>query len=259
VYQLYKEKTMNRLLKPTVIAVAALITAIAALSFPALAQTPEGEAMPISALPANTITVAGYGTATGSPDQAAVDVGVETFSQNVSEAFSEANTTVEAVVDALVELGIAREDIRTSNLNVYNGSRFDQATSTEERGYFVSNTVHIVVRDIEQIESVIDTALEAGANTLYGLNFSFSDTTSLQNEARENAMNDARTRAEQYASLIGATLGDVVQVAEGAPATGIPFAETMQSADAGRGGGAFVTPGQSEISVGVTVVYSFNR
>jgi uncharacterized protein YggE len=250
---------MNRLLKPTVIAVAALIAAIAAISFPALAQDPEGEAMPITGSAANTITVAGYGTATGNPDMAGIDVGVETFSPNVSEAFAEANTTVESVVNALVELGIAEEDIRTSNLNVYNGSRFDQATSVEERGYFVSNTVHIDVRDITQIESVIDTALESGANTLYGLNFSFSDTATLQTEARENAVNDARARAEQYASLIGATLGDVVQIAEGAPATGIPLVETMQAADSAGRGGAFVTPGQSEISVGVTVVFSFTR
>lgn len=250
---------MNRLLKPTVIAVAALIAAIAALSFPAFAQTPEGEAMPISASAANTITVAGYGTATGTPDMASVDVGVETFSANITEAFSGSNTTVEAVVDALVELGIAREDIRTSNLSVYNGSRFDETTSAEERGYFVNNTVHVEVRDIEQIESVIDTALEAGANTLYSLNFSFSDSVSLQNQARENAVNDARARAEQYASLIGATLGDVVQIAEGAPAAGIPLAEMMQASDSAGRGGAFVTPGQSEVAIGVTVVYSFTR
>jgi uncharacterized protein YggE len=255
---------MNRFIKPTVIAVVALVAAIAALSFPVFAQTPEGEAMPIAGSAANTITVAGYGTATGSPDMAAVDVGVETFSPNVSEAFAESNTTVEAVVNALVELGIAEEDVRTSNLNVYAGSRFDSAASMEggsgeQQGYFVSNTVHIVVRDISQIEAVIDTALGAGANTLYGLNFSFSDTTALQNEARQTAMEDARTRAEQYASLIGATLGDVVQVAEGAPVNGIPYAEVMQS-DMGRGGaGAFVTPGQSEISIGVTVVFSFTR
>ncbi len=249
---------MKQLFKPTTLVIAVLIAAISIFAFPALAQTPEGEAMPVTSPATNTITVAGFGEASGSPDMASIDVGVETFSPNVAEAFAEANTTVEAVVAALVELGIAEEDIRTSNLNVYNGNRFDEANGRDERGYFVNNTVHIVVRDVAQIESVIDTALGAGANTLYGLNFSISDTTALQNEAREDAMNDARARAEQYASLIGVTLGDVVQVAEGAPVGGIPYA--YEVADMGRGGGgSFVTPGQSEVSIGVTVVFSFTR
>ncbi len=249
---------MKQLFKPTTLVIAVLIAAIAVFAFPALAQTPEGEASPVSSPGSNTITVAGFGTANGAPDMASIDVGVETFSPNVAEAFAEANTVAEAVVSALVELGVAEEDIRTSNLNVYFSSRFDETNGRDERGYFVNNTVHIIVRDVEQIEDVIDTALNSGANTLYGLNFSISDTTALQSEARESAMSDARARAEQYASLIGVTLGDIVQVVEGAPAGGIPYAFEM--ADMGRGGGgSFVTPGQSEVSIGVTVVFSFNR
>jgi uncharacterized protein len=253
---------MKRSIKFSVL-VAVLVAALAVLALPSVfAQdaTPEPAPADGGTYPLNTITVVGIGTARGEPDLARVEVGVEVFNANVSEAFAEANTTLENIVNALTELGIAEEDINTSNLSVYNSPRYNPTSGAEERGYTVSNTVRVTVRDVSQIEAVIDAAIGAGATQLYGLSFDIEDRSELEGEARTSAIEDARARAEQYASLIGATLGDVIVVAEGNTGGFQPFFGFDAAQAEGRGGGgAFVQPGQSEVQLQVQVTYSITR
>lgn len=224
---------------------------------PAAAQetTPVPQPAP-SGYPVNTITVTGIGDAQGAPDAASIEVGVDVFNVSVQEAFTAANDTVRAIVDAVSALGIPAEDIRTSNLSVY--TDFNYEGTGEERGFRASNTVNIRVSDISQIEAVIDAAIGAGATNVYGLNFIVTDTTALEQEARVDAMENARTRAQQLAEIAGATLGDIIIVSE-VPGgfTPLPYAAFDQRAESG--GGAFVTPGQSTVSVQVQVTFSLVR
>jgi uncharacterized protein YggE len=72
-----------------------------------------------SGYPMNTITVTGSGSASGTPDIANLEIGVEMTDPDVATAFEQTNVTVEAVINALIEVGVAREDIRTANVNIY--------------------------------------------------------------------------------------------------------------------------------------------
>ena len=64
------------------------------------------------------------------------------------------------------------------------------------------------------ISDVISTAVDNGANQIFGLNFSFSDTVSLESTARELAVTNARDKAEHLAELMGVELGEVVTVVD---------------------------------------------
>ncbi len=235
-----------------VVAAALAVVAIAAL--PALAQevTPEPAAPVAAAYPQNTVTVTGFGTVHAAPDMATVDVGVDLFRPTVTDAFTEANNTVQAIIDALTTLGIAPEDIQTSNLSVYTTISPNPETGGDQRGYNVSNTVHVIVRDVNQVEEVIDTAINAGATSLYGLSFSISDPSALESQARELAMQDAAARAGEYAGLANATLGDVIIIAENQNS-----AQPLMYAarEMGGGGSAVVAPGQADVQVQVSVTY----
>jgi uncharacterized protein len=243
-----------------ILAVLGVVLAVLALvALPALAQsddTPVPQTPASNAgYPVNTITVTGYGTVHADPDIATVDVGADVFKPTVSEAFDQANTTVQAIIDALSELGIDPKDIQTSNLSVYTTTNFDAATGNDVKGYNVSNTVHIVVRDVSQVEAVIDAAINAGATTLYGLNFGIEDRTALETQARELAMQDAAARGGEYAALVGAQLGSAIVINETQTGGFQPLALY------GRGGGAtaqsaVVVPGQSDVQIQVTVTYT---
>lgn len=248
---------MSRSLKILSI-VAAVLAVLAAAVVPTLAQDNPDTTVTAVAYPQNTITVTGLGTVQGAPDLASVDVGVDVTRPAVSDAFTEANTTLQAIMDALTALGIAPEDIQTSNLSVYNTTNFNPETGSDERGYTVSNIVHVIVRDVTQVEAVIDAAINAGATSLYGLSFDIADRSALETQAREQAIQDAQARAEEYASLIGAQLGDVIIVAETQFGGVQPFGFDSRAQGMG-GGGAVVAPGQTNVQIQVSVTYSISR
>jgi uncharacterized protein YggE len=224
-------------------AVFAVIIAVLAVALPTMAQdnTQSG-----------TITVTGTGTAYGTPDTATIELGTESRNDSVREAFTEANATIDTIITALVELGIAREDISTTGLNIY---RDYYGVESGSGGYIVSNTVRVNVRDVALVAEVINSAVENGANQLYGLTFSISDVVALNSSARAEAMADARARAEELASLAGLTLGSVVNIVEQGNYYGSPMLGRGAAGDSIEQS-AIIEPGMSNISLSLQVTFS---
>lgn len=192
---------MKRILVLTVIAVMSLLAVGAA----AAQEYPPG-----------SLTVDGTGQASGAPDVAFVQLGVQVSNADVTEAYNAANETIQQVIDALVEWGIERSDIQTVGLSLYQDTPFDPATGMpgENAIYRAHNSVNVTVRDIARVGEVINTGVEAGANSINGLSFGLSDPSALEQEAREAAVDDARNRAEQLAGLMGVQLGNPTIVVE---------------------------------------------
>src|SRR4051794_17338744 len=93
-----------------------MLAILAVAVVPTLAQNDSGAN---AGYPENTITVVGTGTVHTTPDIATIDVGADVTKPTVTEAFTEANAKVQAIIDALTAMGINAKDIQTSNLNVY--------------------------------------------------------------------------------------------------------------------------------------------
>jgi uncharacterized protein len=217
---------------------------LAVLVFPAFAQD-------TAAIP-NTITVTGIGKATAAPDMATIEIGVEFPNTDIAAAYNEVNTTIERIVEALVGLGVAREDIRTTGVNIYSEGMPGPDGQIENR-YRVGNRVNVTVRDLTLIENVIDTAVTSGANMIFGLQFGISDTAALDADARVVALDDARERAGQIATNIGVELGNIVNVVE-MSSGGYPMF------DGGYGGAAnMVEPGQLTVNMQLQVTFEMNR
>jgi uncharacterized protein YggE len=235
--------------------VGVILTVLAVVVVPTLAQSNSGAS---AGYPENSITVIGTGTVHSTPDIATVDVGVDVTKPTVSEGFSEANSKVQDIITALTGLGIAAEDIQTSNLSVYSTTNPNPQTNANETGYTVSNTVHVIVRDVTKVESVIDAAIKAGATSLYGLSFDIQDRSALEEQARELAIKDAQARGENYATLINAKLGDVIIINE-TPVGGTQPSALYSRQGIGGGGGAVVAPGQTDVQIQVSVTYSISH
>lgn len=204
----------------------------------------------------NTITVSGLGSAYGEPDVAYIELGVEIVDANLATAFSQTSEQSNAVLAALTELGIDRVDIQTTSLNVYQEERYDPMTgATGERVYRVRNIVRITVRDTEQIETVINGAVNAGANTIYGLNFGILDVNALEETARLQAVENARSRAQQLASALGRNVGVAVNVRE--IIGGGNVIAYQESAFMGRGGAADMSVSQGQLQVTVQIEVTF--
>jgi len=202
----------------------------------------------------NTITVTGTGKAAAAPDMATLEIGVEFPNTDIAAAYGDVNTSIERIIEAIVALGVAREDIRTTGVNIYSEGVPTPEGQMENR-FRVGNRVNVTVRDLSLIESVIDTAVSNGANMIFGLQFGISDPSAIESEARTMALDDARERAGQIASNIGVELGDIVTVVE-TSAGGFPVF------DGGFGGApmsAAIEPGQLTVNLQVQVTFQMNR
>lgn len=207
--------------------------------------------------PLRTLSVGGSGIAYLAPDIAYVNIGVQTENQDAADAVSENNARSQRVSDAIQELGVDEQDIRTTNFSIYPRTEYDpDGRPTGAITYVVNNTVFVTVRDLDIIGDLLNTAVAAGANSINGIQFDVEDKTAALSAARESAMENARIIAEELAEAAGVTLGEVQTITT--QSGDVPVPVYME----GRGGGealmadsAPISPGQMSITVRVNVVY----
>ena len=238
-----------------VLFIAIMALALAACNAAQAGGTAAPAAQTGSTASAGGITVVGQGTAYGQPDQATVVVGVESFAATVAEATTQNQTTLESVMAALTAAGIAAEDIQTTNYSLFAEQTYSESGPTGIAGYRVSNQVNVKIRDIELVGDVLAAVTEAGANSIYNINFSVADPVALEAEARALAMQDAANRAASLAELGNVSLGEITVISEVIGAPVMPYGGSYavaESASAAPG----ISPGQLSYQVQVQVTYS---
>jgi uncharacterized protein YggE len=223
-----------------VVIVVAFATAV--LSAPALAQV----------TPIATISVTGEAQLSVPPDLAQIDGGVTTEARTAREASEANNAAMGKVLLALKAAGIDEKDFQTSRLSLQPQYAPNRSGPNAVVGYRASNRVSIKLRDVTKVASVIDTLVAAGANELGGINFTVSAASKLLDEAREQAIADARRKAEIYAKAAGVSLGSPVSISEGGSPGPTPFRKMA----AGMAASAPVAQGEETLQVTVSVSWA---
>jgi uncharacterized protein len=232
-----------------------LATIASATAF--LCFVPKVEAQMQQAQPAPFlgVVVVGEGRVTVAPDYARIASGVTTRGKTVKEA-SDANAkTMAAVIKALLDSGVAQNDIQTSRFSVQ-PVYLPQEPRTEPKlaGYSVSNQVRAKIRQIDKLGEILDRLITAGATDVGNVEFLVSDPSKALDQAREAAIADARRKAEVYARAAGIRLGQVEWITEGSgfgPA--VPL--RGQGASAARAAVPIAT-GEDTFEVTVTVGFT---
>jgi uncharacterized protein len=212
------------------------------LAAPALAQT---------ALPA-AISVTGEATVSVPPDQAEIDGGVTSEAKTAREASEANNAAMAKVLSALKGAGIAEKDLQTSRLSLQPQNAPNRTGPAAIVSYRASNRVTIRLRDVSKVAGVIDTLVGAGANELGGINFMVSNASKLLDEAREQAIADARRKAEIYAKAAGVTLGAPLSISEEGSPGPMPFRKMA----GGMAAAAPVAQGEETLAVTVSVSWA---
>jgi uncharacterized protein len=212
------------------------------LAAPALAQVP----------PVATISVSGEAQVSVPPDLAQIDAGVSTEAKTAREASEANNAAMGRVLLALKGAGIDEKDYQTSRLSLQPQYAPNRSGPNAVAGYRAANRVTIKLRDVTKVAGTIDILVGAGANELGGINFMVSSASKLLDDAREQAIADARRKAEIYAKAAGVTLGSPVSISEeGAPGP-MPFRKMA----AGMAASAPVAQGEETLQVTVSVVWA---
>jgi uncharacterized protein YggE len=220
----------------------AVVLAGGLLSAPALTQD----------APMATISVSGEASVSVPPDLAQIDGGVTTEAKTAREASEANNTTMGKVLLALKGAGIDEKDFQTSRLSLQPQYAPNRNGPNAIVGFQASNRVTIKLRDVTKVASTIDTLVGAGANNIGGISFMVSAASKLLDDAREQAIADARRKAEIYARAAGVTLGSPVSISEEGAPSPMPFRKMA----AGMAASAPVAQGEETLHVTVSVSWA---
>lgn len=220
------------------------------------AQTPEsGQTI------TRTISVSGTGVVKLDPDTASVNLGVVVTNELLEVAQTEVAENLTAVTESLTDAGIAAEDIMTSSYNVYPVAEYDRdGNYVGIERYEVSAGLTVTVRDIDSVGTVLDGAVAAGANNVWGISFYVDDTAAAASQARQAAVEDARAKADELATAGGMVVVNIVSIDETSAPDPVAqqFAYPAGAADMEMSADRAALPisiGQTEVRVDVYVVF----
>ncbi|OGG76864.1 hypothetical protein A3B35_02110 [Candidatus Kaiserbacteria bacterium RIFCSPLOWO2_01_FULL_54_24] len=219
----------------------------------------------------NTITVSGEGEVFAVPDTATFSVTIQEEAKQVKDAQKVATEKSNDIIAYLKKQGVEEKDIKTADYSVYPQYDYTNAACSGGycppgrqvlRGFQVSQTLTVKVRDTEKAGDLLSGVGELGASSVSGLSFELdtADQSAKEAEARGKAIEDARTKAEALAGQLGVSLVRIVGFSEnGNYPVYYAKAEMSMTAD-GRGGAALppspqIPVGENKIVSNVSVTY----
>ncbi len=224
----------------------------------------------------NTITVSGDSEVYANPDLATMDFSVVSEAVTVAAAMEDNTKKMNLIIDAVKSFGVAETDIKTSGFNI--SPRYDYAKETTSvsggvavpandiyyypsgkrvlSGYDVTQTLTVKMRDMSKIGQIIGEATASGANQVGDLQFTIDNPDSLQDQARQEAIVKAKTKAQVLAGQLGVKLGKISGYSEGGymPTYSMNYAKgaAMDTAEAAT---PSIQTGQNKIESNVSITY----
>jgi len=195
------------------------------------------------------------------PDRAEVELAVIRLAQTPAAAFEQTGKGVRAVRAALKTAGIPDTDIEVSKVNLE--TAYDRYPSAKFLGYRSTVSFRFAVRRLDDVERLITSAVEAGANEVQRVRYQSSKLRELRADARKRAVEAAKRKAEIYCEAAGVRLGPVVDIEDVNPDTGIyrsglshNVSETELPTDFDEEAGSGLKPGSLVISVAVQMTFN---
>jgi uncharacterized protein YggE len=231
-------------------ALPALVLGFAPLALAAQEAAPTAPQLP------RMIQVVGEGRATATPDMARISLGVSQQAKTAGEAMDAMSAGMATVLATLGERGVAQNDIQTGQLMLEPAYNYNTPDGNPVMtGFIATQILDVRVRDLGALGEVLDAVVEGGANRVNGVTFDVTDPQAVTDEARRDAVEDARARAELYAEASGVGLGELVSISESTI-----YTPPMPMYDA-RGGAEQamsvpIAPGELSMVTNVTVTYA---
>ncbi len=260
-HEYFDHEEVKRFFKFLGIAVVFLTVFIAAKAIVTLKELNQPEAA------INTIVVSGTGEAFAAPDVATFTFTVSADAQTVGGAQDTVSSSATAITTGLEGLGIAEKDIQTSDYSVYPKYTYQPVICTPgvycppskqiPDGYTVSESFSVKVRKTSDAGQALSIAGAKGATNISSLTFTLDNPDAVQAEARDNAIANAKTKAEDLAKSLGVSLGRVVDFNESGVSP-MPYPVVYSMAAGGASADSKSVPistGQNKVTSNVSVTY----
>jgi uncharacterized protein len=206
----------------------------------------------------NLFTVNGRGEVAAVPDTALINLGVNKTGATVESAQQEVNKIINQITDEIKRLGVPEKDIKTTNYNVTPNYDYRDG-SQRANGYIVNANIEVRIKQIDRANNAIDAATRLGANQVGSIQFVLDDEEKkkLEDQARKEAVKEAKEKAKSLSQAAGIRLGRVVDVQESTDG-GYPVPMyTRASADlkAEENTQTELNPGENKVIINVSLSY----
>lgn len=244
------------------------------IAAPAMAQVvPQASLGDLAATPLVRVNISE--TLRTPPDEASLTVGTQAKAATATAAVAANKVKTEKLLATIRAQGIRERDIQTQGIQLSADYRYDQSPGGQGRqqlvGYIAGNSVLIKTRDIGALTKLLDALTRAGADSVYGPNFSISNPAPLRREARVRALQRGEDEAMEYARNQGFARVRLLSVEEGTSYRGSDVIVTgMRIANmsapppppppaAPERDGGVVAPGQMETGVSLNLLYRMEK
>lgn len=202
------------------------------------------------------LVATGTATVIVEPEIAQITFGVDLRGNDPVAIVNESAQKINRAIAAAREVGVAEKDLQTIGYNLWVETVYDPQTGqpTGQVVYHISHFVIATLRDPSKTGNLLAAVIEAGANSISGVNFAVENPDALVKQARQKALENARAQAEQTAQVLGISLGKPILVSEGG---GYPVLAVMMREGVGGGGVEVpsLSPGAFSVTISVQVVY----
>ena len=193
------------------------------------------------------------------PDIATISAGVVTQAADGNTAMRQNAEQMAKVVSAIKAAGIADKDVQTSGISLNPQYRYVENEAPSITGYQATNTVSLKVRDITKLGKVLDSLAAQGANQINGPSFQIDQPEPVYDEARLAALKKAKDRAETYAKALDLKVRRIISISEGGGGGFRPVPMMAMSARGKAEMDTAVSPGETEVSVSLDVVFELGK
>lgn len=210
-----------------------------------------------------TVSVSATGQADVVPDAAEAVITVEvTDPASAQVAQQQAAVAATAVLEALGAAGVADADIATQGLSVAPTYTYTSDGGQQLIGYRAAQSITVTLRDLATAGATLDAVVKAGGNAarIDSLSPFVTDPTVAAKKAREQAVSIAQAQAQQYAELLGFTLGPVASVSESSTSTPPPPIAYSDAAGASEAQKVPtpIQPGTTQVSVTLNISWEIS-
>lgn len=197
----------------------------------------------------------GQGSASMAPDILTISFGVTKNAGTVADAQNQTNTVINSILENLKSLGVSDKDLKTTNYSISPNYTFEGTQKIS--GYTVTQNIDLKIKDIKNTNKTIDTITASGGNLVGQVQFGFDDKTKekLEEQARKEAVDNARKKAQSLASVSGVRLGKIINVTESQDNFPRPIPFESTKAGIQETPSTNITPGENSIKISVTLTY----
>lgn len=227
--------------------------------------------------PSDTVTVSGEGDVLAVPDTAQFSFMVQNTAADVATAQAVASKSENAILDYLKSQGVADADVQTTDYEINPQYEYQNAVCPQPAGvlstlagapniycppgkqtltgYQVSETISVKVHDTSKAGALLSGIGGKGASNVSGLSFTSSNQDQLQNQARDKAIADAKTKAQALAKSLGVSLVRIVSFNENNGPIPYYAKAVGMSADSAAAPAPQLPTGENKITSNVTITY----